>query len=353
MKKNFFKVIGLTTINFIIYILLVVLIDPFFHYHLPNRFFSYDLNSIIGNTERLINSGIIRSYNYNGVIIGSSMTEKFSNSQFEQLFKVESIKLPMAGASFYETNKILEKVLQKNKKVKFILRGLDSKFFCENFRKDIDELEYLYDDNYLNDYKYFFNPKTLEITGKILLNTIFRKKSNLNLDYYPSKSNIRKKNGDLFKLLDKVVINKEKKKINYDKLKNNIDKNLIKIAKNNPQTNFLYFIPPYSILYWKELKINNELEKYIEIEKIVIEELLKVKNIKVYSFYNNYDIICEIKNYDDPLHYIGEINDEILNLIALNRNLITLNNYQEYLQSIKEFYLNYNYELLEKNNGSI
>ena len=60
---------------------LVIWIDPFFHYHAPFDGISYVLED-----ERYQNDGIARHFDYELLIIGTSMCENFRTSQAEELF---------------------------------------------------------------------------------------------------------------------------------------------------------------------------------------------------------------------------------------------------------------------------
>ena len=57
----------------------IIHIDPFFHYHKPDtdKYF-YSLNN-----QRSQNDGIVKHFDYTGLITGTSMTENFSNSEAE------------------------------------------------------------------------------------------------------------------------------------------------------------------------------------------------------------------------------------------------------------------------------
>ena len=78
-------------------------------------------------------------------------------------------------------------------------------------------------------------------------------------------------------------------------------------------------------------------------EKYVIEKILEFPNIELYSFFNNYDIICELDNYKDPNHYIGKVSENVLEWISKKEYILTKNNYEEYINKNLEFYKNYEY----------
>lgn len=72
--------------------------------------------------------------------------------------------------------------------------------------------------------------------------------------------------------------------------------------------------------------------------------MLEYDNVKLYSFFNNYDLICNLNNYKDTAHYSEKINSQILQWIKNDEYLITKDNVDEYLEQEREFYLNYDYD---------
>lgn len=62
----------------------VLRVDPFIHYHKPltNAYF-YPLDN-----QRSQNDGILKHFEYNALITGTSMTENFKTSELDELFGV-------------------------------------------------------------------------------------------------------------------------------------------------------------------------------------------------------------------------------------------------------------------------
>ena len=83
-------------------------------------------------------------------------------------------------------------------------------------------------------------------------------------------------------------------------------------------------------------------------ELIATELLLECPNVKLYNFYNQYDVITNTDNYRDKEHYSAEINSKILKWMASDVGLITKDNYRERFEEEKEYYLNYDYESIFK-----
>lgn len=355
-EKNFFKIniFGIILILFLTAVT-VIIIDPYFHYHKPLSFLSYRL----GN-QRYINNGIIKHFDYNAIIIGTSMTENFKSSQFDKLFNVNSIKVPFSGGSYKEINDNLETSLKLHKDIKYVLRGLDYNAINQEYTSIRYTFypTYLYDENFFNDYKYWWNKEIL-MKGILitLINTILRKNttsfdeySNWNNSFISGKKEVLKN----YKRVKKVKIEKNLSQEDIERINKNIEKNVIRLPKQYPNIKFIYFITPYSIVYFDELNQKGEIKKQILAEKYMIEKILEIPNIELYSFFNNYEIIINLNNYRDVGHYMGHINDEILIWIKDKKYRLTKENYQEYINKNLEFYKSYNYnKIFEEDTESL
>ncbi len=343
-NKKFFKyIVGAILLSFIMISSITIFMDPYFHYHKPLPFFTYYMQE-----ERYLNDGIIKHFDYDSIITGTSMTQNFKNTQFNRLFDVNSIKIPFAGAAYKEINDNIEKALIKKKNIKYILRGLDyNKILSEYNESKYDSYPvYLYDDNIFNDYKYWLN-KEIFVKGVIrnLIYTILGKKRT-SFDEYGSWRNVEKGKNIVLKTYKRPIKENIKKilsKEDIQRIDKNIEENVIKLPKQYPNVKFIYFITPYSIVYFDELNQNGELERQILAEKYMIEKILEISNIELYSFFNNYEMITNLDNYKDAGHYMGNINDQILVWIKNKEYKITKENYEEYINKNLEFYKYYDY----------
>lgn len=325
-----------------------IIIDPFFHYHAPLSSLAYPINN-----ERYQNDGILKHFEYDAIITGSSMTENFKTSEFDRLFNTRAVKTPFEGASFKEINDRLRAAMNSSNDIKLVLQCLDMDYLVKDkdtLRTDLGSFpEYLYDDNIWNDMKYILNKdvfvysaEVLYLTVKGMETTSFDQYKNWSDKFLYGKEIVcstfeRKKYAGVNK-----VLSEEEKKI----LKDNIIQNIGQIANDYPDTEFILYFSPYSICWWDSLAQDGKLEWEFEVQKIVIEELLKHKNIKLYSFFTNTDLICDLNNYKDIYHYGGWVNSNILHWISENKYLLTESNYMNYLDEIKNYYGSYEYDMI-------
>lgn len=341
-----FKIIIFTVILFLSIIgVSIVIVDPYFHYHKPLRSINYNMTNKL---QRYMNDGIIKKFDYNAVITGTSMTENFKSSQFDKIFGTNSIKIPFSGGSYKEIDDNIEKTLKYNQNMKIVFRGVDYGSILSNSENMAYESypNYLYDDNIFNDYKYILSKNAfLQVIFNIYES--FKNKSfKIDFDEYSSweyefgKEKVLSQYKRIEKIDKKFSLTEKNKKV----LDENIEKNVLDLPKKYPNVKFIYFITPYSIVYWDSLNQKSEVKKQIMAEKYMIEKILEVPNIELYSFFGNYNLITDLDNYKDTAHYISKVNEKILNWISKKEYLLTKDNYQEYINKNLEFYKNYDYD---------
>ena len=325
----------------------VFVIDPYYHYRLPDNGLIY--NSPGTGCERYINNGIIKRFKYNAIITGTSMTENFKTSEFDDIFGVMSIKIPFSGASFKEINDNLETAFSVNPNIKIIIRSLD----LDGINKPADSMryisypEYLYDESLLNDVNYWLDKYTLlSGCGKVIVATI-KKSPKFNFDDYANWN-------DKFSFGKEAVLDTyERSELSDDiinlsneeieQIIDNVETNVVELARRYPDTRFIMFLTPYSICYWDSCYREGILLKSIQTQKIAIEKMLECDNIEIYSFCDDFELVCNLDNYKDRNHYGEDINSYILEQIGQGKHRITKDNYEKYIDEITDFYSNYNY----------
>lgn len=332
----------------------VVKVDPFFHYHAP-YIDSYYYK--LGN-ERSQNNGIEQHFQYDAMITGTSMIENFKTSEMDGIFGTNSIKVPYPGATFKEINDAVKNAIDNNRNLKVVIRGLDMGHFLEQsdaMRFDLGEYPmYLYDDNLINDVRYIFNRNVIfdyvypmiiaenadDFTPGI---TSFDNYSNwMSRCTFGSHAVLSPDDITNQKSEKMVHMTDEEKQV----LAENIYQNVTSIAELNPDITFYYFFTPYSALWWRGLVNSGIIYKQIEVEEYVIETILQVENIKLYSFNNRTDITTDLNNYKDSMHYASWINSLVLQWMHDGEYLLTLDNYKGYLAQELYFYTTYDYSKL-------
>ena len=332
----------------------VVEVDPFFHYHKPDTEKYY----YVLNNARSQNDGISKRFDYNMLITGTSMTQNFKTTEADAIWAEEganAIKVPYAGATYKEINDNLIKALERNTNLHIIIRSLDMNQFLRS--KDAMRYElgyyptYLYDDIIWNDVEYLFNRDVIFSRVYPMLTetaepgiTSFDDYSNWTSQFTFGSEIVMGLNGDSSDITigEPVHLTEQEK----EEVLGNICQNVTSLAERYPNVDFYYFFTPYSIAYWRDKVQTGDIYRQIETERLVIEEILKCDNIKLYSFNNRTDITTDLNNYKDKIHYGGWINSLMLRWMHDEKYLLTEGNYEEYLAEELAFYTSYDYGCL-------
>ena len=355
MKNNSKKwVIGLlVSFVFILGILggFVAVVDPYFHYHAPQSFVKYELNN-----ERYQNNGVVKHFKYDAIITGSSMTQCFRPSELNELFSVNAIKAPFSGGSYKEVNDNLKVAFQYNPDIKMVVRCLDTNaLFTDKDTMNYDNCPtYLYDDSVLNDAPYLFNKSILLLSLKNFRGYLAEGSSALSFDEYVNWSTYSSYGKEaVMDYYDREAVSVSEEMLpvteeDYVRMDATIEQNIISLVRENPDTEFYIYFAPYSIYcfdYWNRL---GELERNLIAHEYYIEKLLEYDNIHVFSFFTDYETICNADNYKDVAHHRGEVNSQILLWMKEGKYELTKENYREYCDEVYDFYMNYDYDALFK-----
>ena len=320
-----------------------VVIDPLFQYHKP----WFGLEPVVTN-ERYQNAGIAKNFNFENVILGNSMCENFLVSDVEEVFGGKTVKLTASGSRMLDWSYLLKILSERKNPPKKILVNLDFGFIDSSYKKTRHELPFfLYDDNPFNDVEYLFNFTLLRNYTYEAIN------ANIN-DSVPDYNTVfgwfdETKNGK-DKVIDSYFRNTQNNPYRFSE-EIYTDGNLRLLKKSvesMPDTQFVFFISPYSVLNWKDIVENGYWDEYKKEFEKIITFMLQYKNISVYAWADDeiFDIISDLDNYRDEMHYGAHINKEILIRIDRGIGLLPANKekWQPVLDKYFDYFENFDYE---------
>lgn len=153
------------------------------------------------------------------------------------------------GKDYYD----LFSVLQDQTGLKQVIMGLDT--FAFNVSEDYSSYEkptYLYDENPFNDTLYFMNMDGLIESLNVIVSTL-RNEPSTSMDEYQNYaiSNTFSKEKVLEIYKNKVPVSRSN---TFDlealtqKITNDMEQNIIPFIQDNPEIEFLFYFPPYSIV---------------------------------------------------------------------------------------------------------
>lgn len=322
-----------------------VVIDPLFQYHKP----WFGLEPVVIN-DRYQNAGIAKNFDFENVIIGNSYSENFLVSDVENLFDGKTVKLTASGSHFLDWSYVLSILENRKRQPENILFNLDPSYIVFSTKETKHELpEYLYDYNYLNDVEYLFN---FTLTRKYTLGALEANLSDAIPDY-----------NTLFMWDGENVCGKENvlKSYNAGDEENNDVKEAIFYTEDNlkligkyfesmPDTEFVFFYSPFSILYWKDRCDQGVLDDYKKEMEKTFKCLSEYENVTVY-FWTDSDmlnIISDLDNYRDTTHYGMHISKEIVRRMDAGIGVLPKDEklWKAELNSFFDYLENYDYDTI-------
>lgn len=301
--------------------ILVYVFDPFFHYHKP----WFGPVEAQGMKEYQI-PGAIAHAEYDGILLGSSSSAGINTDILEQRFDCTAIKAIGNSAPAPVLYDYLNSAIKK-RQLTYVFYGLDVFSFYTDPDMDPvpDNIKYLTNENPFDDAAYLWN-------GEILLKTIPNMiKLLLKEDYTWGYAYSFNQYGDCG---PDLVLKNYKETVNgpwdYDEeayVEENLNR-LENIVADNPKTDFLFFLPPYSVMWWDRSYHFGVLDSYENTLKLCMERLLPYDNVKIYrTDFNNEEVITDLYQYMDVIHGGTSVTERMAKQIGDEKQEITLENY--------------------------
>lgn len=305
-------------------VLLVTLVDPFEIYHQATAF----IPPITNGTQSYSNAGIAKSYEYDSVIIGSSMTENFRPSQLDALLGGRFVKLCINGGSPYNHKQMLDMAFSTHD-VRRVLYGMDVEVLTYFYKAPKTEMpEYLYDANLFNDARYWFNKSVLAEYIPRCLSTLGQTDPDQRDTMYAWGDLYEYGRDAVFRTVSLTPGHVEQEPPQEDpqlsqQSRLNVEYDILPYLREHPDTEFIFFFPPYSLMHWHTLYAAGTLGYHLSQKEALVRELLAFDNARVYDFQAELSWITDLSNYIDQRHYGPWINDAIAEAVAEDRFRVT------------------------------
>lgn len=342
-KKWVTSLLSIALVTIILFGFMTYYLDPLLQYGKEPGHLSYRTY-----TEMYCNPGIAKNYDYDTVLVGSSMVENTDVNEIDNLFNCKTIKVPYSGAFMHNHKKILDICFGHNKNIKKVFFSLDEYSLTTEKDKTRYPLpEYLYDDKYINDLSYLINLDIFYIyTIKDVLGTLKHEKQAMmkSGSWIEDESVYCKKNA--LESINYPIVKKNDKSKTYllNKLNDNIEYNVMPIIKNNPDTEFVFYMVPYSILYWYQEKQNGLLDTTFYNIKLTLKRLLQYDNVQIHFFQDEKSIITNLDYYKDYTHFKPKINSWMTKEMKAETHLLTLQNYKKRIDDFKSYLNEYDFD---------
>jgi hypothetical protein len=286
------------------------------------------------------NAGFIKNFDYNLVVIGTSMVQNFSPAFIKKSMHYDPMILSLSGSTIIEQRIVLETAL-KTKKVKAVIWGIDLCYL--NYKPHSIPPSFpihLYGNSLRGAIQYLVNFDVFLEAALSSFNKIMGR-NNINPDDYSlekydhwheqarfSKEIILKQYHAHLKPNPLKQDTQKTDSINYQET--NLLNDVVSIIKQYPDVQFYIFLPPYSLACYKlEANCNTSFESHLKIRKIMVGKLTSLPNVSIYDFETDLSITGNLDNYKDLTHYSQHINNDIILKMKNNVNRVTPDNIQE------------------------
>lgn len=291
-------------------------VDPYFHYRAPRGEFAYFLDN-----QRSQNDGIVRHFDYDALVTGSSMTENFRASDVERLWGWRTVKVPFSGASFRETSRLVQAAGAARPGLKLAIVGVDYNKLLIRWdwmREDLGSFpDYLYDDNPLTDIKYLLNLDAITKAFRGLWGPAGRITS---FDAYSAWHTDKTKYGAAAGLRrttpeEVTVMHSQQPFTEEDarRVEETVARNFVPMARAVQE--LVLFITPYSQMRLEVWRRQGRLEKQRAARKAFAEAVLKIPNVRLFCFEDKVEVTGNPDNYSDLDHYGPWVSRQILEWI--------------------------------------
>ena len=309
-------------------------VDPFFQFRF-NR--AYLMNSDIA-------SGLVKHYDYDTLIVGSSITQNFRMNTFREELNVEPLHIGLGGISL----RIIEdcmKIAYRAGHAETYYIAVDPYLFYDI--KNHHPLEFYFQDGLLPKLRYLLSNKVwfhyLPLDFGLGILDRLGKESPLagdictpeNIDRFGDWS-------DKFEFGEDVVLDNYRssrysiKEIETDDLYNTMVSRIDQLMERLDfgKGKHVFFFPPYSSLYWSDMQLDGYYEDLIQAKRYFIEKAFEHDAV-VFDF-QPAELTGDLNNYKDTTHYTPEINDWMVRCFASGKHLVTSENMEAGLEQLKE-----------------
>lgn len=292
----------------------VVFFDPFYHYHGKLPF----LKAVLDDRDYQV-KGTLDHFDYDAVVLGTSLAENTNTDVVKECFDVTAVKAIRAGGSNADLLWYLDRAYSNNE-IKRVFYYLDYASMTGGMRDSFKESEeyFIVNDNPADDVKYLVNKDVLlnKIVKQVAYSTIADYNEAEGYCWYAEKtfaaSEVLGRYEVTGEIADSKVPGEDEDFIN----------NIAAIetyVKSHPETEFDIILPPVSILWWDYEYRSGNLEERLYETQYVTEKLSHYENAHIYNYQFEEDIVKNLDNYMDTVHFSNVINNRMYEEIATGR----------------------------------
>lgn len=317
----------------------VYVMDPFFHYHKP--WFGLKVTE---STKEYQIPGMLANLEYDSVLAGSSVVMSINTDSLDERFGCRTVKAVGGSAEAALLHEYLERAFL-NRDLKYVFYGLDVfSFYGDPDQQVISEdVAYLVNENPFDDIYYLWN---MDIIGEKIPDMLAQ-----SFDDAYDPGMIYQVNADAELGPDEVLkmhcpgagVMQKVQPADYRKeeVAENINR-LGQLVDAHPDTGFLFFLPPYSIVWWDNAYEKGLLDTYLYTLNLCMEQLLSYPNVSIYTTdFNEKSTIGNLYQYMDYIHAGTAVTERMPLQIGNPEYEITVENYKQQTEQLKDVFFSF------------
>lgn len=335
-KKKALKRLGLLIVLGMLAVLVFVwLMDPFYQYHKPY----FGLQAVLYDRDNQV-AGSLRNFDYNAVLLGSSVAENFDTEYLDAQYGCQTIKAVRASGSVADLLYYMD-VAHANQEIQQVFWCMD--IFALMAEPEVtlygeDVPRYLHTETILDDIPYLFNKEILfeKIPMMVVYSLMDRNTGGQAYDWSQDKEFSSTRAMTAYEKPAEVVAEQDFTEIKAQ-IQANIDMVMEEIT-SHPEIKYTIIFPPYSMLWWDCGYVNGMGEQYFYVLEQTLPQLLECENARVYYYQAEQEIICNLDNYMDMIHYAPWVNQYMLESIVTDKGRVTKENQDQVVENMRGVY---------------
>jgi hypothetical protein len=323
---------GAATLNFVV--------DPLQLFR-PARLFT----PMYSSDSRMQNAGLIRSQEFDTVLMGTSLAIHFRQSDIDRALRVRSLKLAMTGTNSHEQSFVLAAALQRHPRR--VIWEIDDWIFCDAV--DVDHDVYLPANLYRRNARgiagYLFSGAMARASAWTLARSappLERVVAGLATDavsgfaisdvddinaFRPDVEapyNAARAKAAFVHITDPTRRAGLSEGYDYAAMVRNFERDAVGLIADNPGAVFDIYFPPYSILQWVAMRDASPVALKIvyDLTAHIGRRLAELPNVRLHDFREVKDVTHDLVNYADVIHHSPAVDLKVLSWLASGQYLV-------------------------------
>jgi hypothetical protein len=305
---------------------------------------------LLGNQTRFLFPGIAKHYDYEAMILGTSVSRNFDLERLRKTAGLQPMNFAMEGASAREQSLLLGVALRTGR-VKRVIWDINIEYLRgrPDWVSDFDGSfpSYLYDTNPWNEVpNYLLNLDTTQDSIRILLRR-------LGLPTYRDRdvselSSSKKQRAHGFERVraafdrartQRSALVTARPEFAPGLLRASFEANYLASIKAHPEVQFDLHFPPFSYAYHALIRTvaPEVFEDEFRFKEFVLQQCAGLSNVRVFDFQGIPEIVLDLDRYADTVHFDRPTHDSMLDAFASGQHLATpetLKRTEEFLRSV-------------------